>query len=94
MFTYETAAFMFNYRSNNVPYNLSQNFTLTSNTHKLNIRSCSSDTYNLPRFKTNKLQHSIKFAGLKVWNKLPNEIKSCSLNVFSKKIKTSILDAY
>ena len=36
----------------------------------------------------------MKFAGVKVWNKLPNEIKSCSLNVFLKKLKNSILDTY
>ena len=29
----------------------------------------------------------MKFAGVKVWNKLPNKIKSCFLNVFKKKIK-------
>ena len=94
LFTYEMAAFMFKYRSNNVPYNLSQYFTLTSDIHKRNTRNCSSDTYYLPRFKTNKLQHFIKFASVKVWNKLPNEIKNCPLNVFLKKIKTSVLDTY
>ena len=36
LFTYEMAALMFKYRSNNVPYNLSQYFTLTSDIHKLN----------------------------------------------------------
>ena len=94
LFTYEMAALMFKYRSNNVPYNLSQYFRLTSDIHKLKTRSCSSDTYYLPRFKTNKLQHSIKFTGVKVWNKIPHEIKNCSLNVFLKKLKTSILDTY
>ena len=90
LFTYEMAALMLKYRSNNVPYNLSQYFTLTSD--KLNTRSCSSDTYYLPRFKTNKLQHSIKFTGVKGWNKIPHEIKNCFLIVFLKKLKTSILD--
>ena len=94
LFTYEMAAFMFKYRSNNVPYNLTQYFILTSDIHKRNTKSCSSDTYYLPRSKTNQLQNSIKFAGVKVWNKLPKEIKSHSLNVFLKKIKTSILDTY
>ena len=94
LFTYEMAALMFKYRSNNVPYNLSQYFTLTSDIHKLNTRSCFSDTYYLPRFKTNKLQDSIKFTGVTVWNKIPNEIKNCSLNVFLKKLKIFILDIY
>ena len=74
LFTYEMAALMFKYRSNNVPYNLIQ-FILTSDILTLNTRSCSSDTYYLPRFKTNKLQHSIKVTGVKVWNKIPNAIK-------------------
>ena len=94
LFIYEVAALMFKYRSNNVPYNLSQYFTLTSDIHKLNTRSCSYDTYYLPWFKINKLQHSIKFTGVKVWNKIPNEIKNCYLNAFLKKLKISILDTY
>ena len=85
LFAYEMAAFMFKYRSNYVPCNLRQYFTLTSDIHKLNTRSCSSDTYYLPRFKTNKLQHSIKFAGVKMGNKLPKAIKRCFLSVFLKK---------
>ena len=36
LFTYEMAAFMFKYKSNKVPYNLSQYFTLTSDIYKLN----------------------------------------------------------
>ena len=55
LLTFEMAALIFKYRSNNVPYNLSQYFTLTSDIHKLKTKSCSSDTYYLPRFKTNKL---------------------------------------
>ena len=94
LFINEMAALMFKYQSNNVPYNLSQYFALTSDIHKLNIRSSSSDTYYLPRFKTNKLQHSIKFTGVKMWNKTQNESKNCSLNVFHKKFQTSILDNY
>ena len=77
-----------------VPYNLSQYFTLTSDIHKLNAKRCSSDAYYLPRFETNKLQNSTKFAGAKVWNKLPYEIRSCSSNVFFEKIKKSILDTH
>ena len=88
------AALMFKCRSNNVPYNLKQYFTLTSDIHTLNARNCSSDTDYLPRFETNKLQHSTKFTGVQVWNKIPNAIKNCSSNVFLKKLKTSILDAY
>ena len=59
-------AFMFKFPPNNVSYNLSQYFTLTFDIHQLNIRSCSSNTYYLPWFKTNKLQHSMKFASEKV----------------------------
>ena len=81
LFTYAMAALTFKYRSNNVPYNLSQYFTLTSDIHKLNTRSCSFDTYYLPRFKTNKLQHSIKFTGVKVWNKIPNKFFSKNLKL-------------
>ena len=66
LFTYEMAAFMFKYRSNNVPYKLSQYFTLTSDIHKFNTRSCPSDTYYLPWFKTNQLQHYKNFARVKV----------------------------
>ena len=29
-----------------------------------------------------------------MWNNTPNQIKNCFLNVFLKKLKTSILDSY
>ena len=32
--------------------------------------------YLVPRFRTNRLQRSIKYRGIKVWNDIPNEIKN------------------
>ena len=30
----------------------------------------------IPRFRTNRLQRSIKYRGVKVWDDIPNEIKN------------------
>ena len=40
----------------------------------------------IPRFQTNRLQRSIKYRGVKVWNDIPNEIKNNidTLSTFKK----------
>ena len=34
----------------------------------------------IPRFRTNRLQRSVKYRGVKVWNDIPNEIKNNNSN--------------
>ena len=40
----------------------------------------------IPRFRTNRLQRSIKYRGVKVWNDIPNEIKNnkCNFSAFKR----------
>ena len=39
----------------------------------------------IPRFRTNRLQRSIKYRGVKVWNDIPNKIKNNgNLSTFKK----------
>ena len=44
----------------------------------------------MPRFRTNILQRSIKYRGVKVMNDIPNEIKNNNgnLSTFKKSIKS------
>ena len=50
----------------------------------------------LPRYSTNRLQKSIKFRGVKIWNEIPFHIKTncCSLKNFALKYKQYILQSY
>ena len=50
-------------------------------------RLSTNDNYFLPRYKTKKVQRSLKYQGAKLWNSISNEIKkSTSVKLFKKKI--------
>ena len=48
--------------------------------------------YYMPRYKTSRLQNSIKFSGVKAWNKLTNELKQASFYHFQKELKKLLLN--
>ena len=82
----ETAAFVYNYKSGQLPSTFQNWFTALNNVHVKPTRATSSHNFFVPFFKTLKLQRSIKCQGLKVWNSLDLEIKK------SKSIKHLNLD--
>ena len=47
----------------------------------------------IPRFRTNRLQRSIKYRGVKIWNDRPNEIKNnnCNFLTFKKIYKKHLI---
>ena len=44
-----------------------------------------------PRYHTARLQKSIKYQGVKIWNKIPSEIQNASTKFFKKKFKNHLL---
>ena len=44
-------------------------------------------TYYIPQYKTTRLQRSLKYTGVKIWNKIPNWIKTKSYSQFLKHLK-------
>ena len=45
--------------------------------------------YWIPHYRTSKLQRSFKYQGVKIWNDIPDDIKSSSVRRFNQKLKTS-----
>ena len=76
LFKFEIAIFVFKWNRNSVPISFSNFFKKTSDASKLITRqsSKSSNLY-IPRYKSNRLQRSIKYQGVKVWNSIPENIK-------------------
>ena len=61
----------------------------------LATRQSSDNTHlNIPPYHTAKLQRCIKYQGVKVWNSIPQEIKSFSFRKFKLHYKKSLLAHY
>ena len=48
----------------------------------------------IPRYRTTKMQKCIKYQGVKVWNSIPQEIRSCSFRKFKLQYKEFLLAQY
>ena len=91
----ETAAFVYNYKSGQLPSTFRNYFTALNNIHVKTTRATSLHNFFVPFFKTLKLQRSIKYQGPKIWNSLDLEIKnSKSLKAFKSRLKNLLLASY
>ena len=76
---YETATFMYKFYNNKLPVSFSQYFNRIAAIHSVHTRSNTFGlTYYTPQYKTTRPQRSLKYTGVKIWNKLPNWIKTKS----------------
>ena len=95
LFEFELAIFVFKWNRNSVPISFSNFFKITSDVLKRIIRqSCKSSNLYIPRYRSNRLQRSIKYQGVKVWNSIPENIKKLSENLFKKQLKEYFLSHY
>ena len=73
---YETAIFMHKFHNNKLPLSFWRYFVRIAEIHSANTRSSTTGLkYCIPLYKTNRLQRSIKYAGVKIWNKIHDSIK-------------------
>ena len=85
---YETAIFMHKFHNNKLPVSFSQYFNRIAAIHSVHTRSNTSGlTYYIPQYKTTRLQRSLKYTGVKIWNKIPTWIKTKSYSQFLKHLK-------
>lgn len=88
--THETAMFMYKYHNNLLPNCFDNYFTPIQSVHNINTRS--SSNFHLPCFTKRISRQSIRYAGCKVWQLLPNaltdESKSCTAKGFSRLVKS------
>ena len=95
LYTHEIAKLMFKYAHKTTPIAFSSFFTpvISIHTRITRLASYSNNLY-LPRYKTNKLQKSFKFQGIKIWNSIPNDLRKLSFNQFKMKCKKILLSNY
>ena len=85
---YETATFMHKFHNNKLPVSFSQYFNRIAAIHSVHTRSNTSGlTYYIPQYKTTHLQRSLKYTGVKIWNKIPTWIKTKIYSQFLKHLK-------
>ena len=95
LYTHEIAKLMFKYAHKTTPIAFSSFFTpvISIHTRTTRLASYSNNLY-LPRYKTNKMQRSFKFQGVKIWNSIPNDLRKLSFNQFKMKYKKILLSNY
>ena len=64
--------------------------TLFRKVHQYETRLASKKSYYLPKAKTNYGKFNIRFSGAKLWNSVPDDLKSESRSCFKKLLKESI----
>ena len=83
----ETAKFMYKFIHKQLPVQFDNYFDNVHAIHKRSTRTSQmKNQLYIPRFRTNRLQRSIKYRGVKVWNNIPNEIKNnkCNFSAFKR----------
>ena len=86
MYKFQSAIFMYMCSHKVLPASIMSYFNVNSSIHNYFTRS--NRNYNIPCARTTLFQKSILYNGPKIWNEIPNHIKtSLSLNIFKKKYK-------
>ena len=94
LYIVETAKIVYNYihRPSMLPPSFLNYF---NRAHLISQRSSRSTTTHrdllyIPLLRTKKMQRSIKYQGVKIWNSIPAEIRTTSPVSFKKKIKSTL----
>ena len=98
LYIVETAKIVYNYihRPSMLPPSFLNYF---NRAHLISQRSSRSttthrDLLHIPLLRTKKMQRSIKYQGVKIWNSIPAEIRTTSPVSFKKKLKAHLLQQY
>ena len=90
----ETVKFMHKFTNQTLPKYFPAYFRRVPATHNRRTRSSTSDKLNLPLFKTNREQTSIKYQGPKVWNSIPTPNQCLKFKKISLKYHDQLLATY
>ena len=69
-------------------------FTCITFVHRHSTRTSERNDYFLPHFSTSRLQRSIRFFGVKIWNSIPSKFKNLSLKKFISEYKLHLINEY
>ena len=92
MTKFEAPKIMHNHLHNVLPPVFDNYFNKVVNTHNQCTRFANVSTdLGVPLFKTKRTQQSIKYAGVKLWNSIPSELRDLSFKQFNKEYKNLLL---
>lgn len=91
---FEISKIMHQYSNGNLPVCFNKYFEEVANLHAHDTRSTSSNWLFIPRFISGRSQRSIKFAGAKVWNDIPESLKCLPYHLFKNEYIKSALLSY
>ena len=95
MIKLQSALFVYRHFNKKLRTNL-QNYSINVNAcHSIaTCRQACGLNYHIPRYRSSKLQRSIKYKGVKIWNSTPLEIRKFNLKKFKKSLKDLYLKSY
>ena len=76
------AKFVYKYVHNMLPSQFSNYFSYTYNIHSHETLNSISKAMPLTRYSTNRNQNSVTYKRVKIWNSIPNHLKSFSFRKF------------
>ena len=91
---FEVLKLMHQYFDDKLPMAFTEFFTKQSNIHSYSTRSASSGSFHVPRYSSSRTQKSIKYIGVKLWNALPNTIRSLAYCTFKRDLKNKYIGEY
>jgi len=88
---FEIVKFIFLYRKSNLPETFDFYFKCIDEISPYSTRKSERKEFYLPLYKTARAQKSIKFIGVKIWNEIPNKIKSLTFKKFKVEYKMYLM---
>ena len=98
LYKIEISKLMYNivHRPRHLPNNFSKYFKKACKISQRSMRSTNeeNDLLYIPRFRSNRLQNSIRYQGVKIWNSIPHSIRLLSPISFNVKLKNFFVESY
>ena len=95
LYKLEIAKFVHRFMHNTLPQSFSNFFAKVGQVNTRTTRSSSNpNNLYIPCYKSNRIQRSIKYQGVKVWNSIPVEIQNLPNSRFKIKLKSHLMQAY
>ena len=88
------AKIMFKFKKSQLPSTFKRFFISASEVHHYATRSTAKSKYYTPKFRLVKLQKSLKYRGVHIWNDIDEKAKSFNINRFEKEYKNKLLQNY
>ena len=95
LYKFKTAKLVHDYMNRKLPLSFSGYFNKSCDVSNCSTRT-SENPYNLykPLFHNNRMQRSIKYQDVKIWNSLPQSIEKLPKTSFKIKLKSFLLQSY